>query len=324
MSNVVTMYDLLKDERIYTTAADKARHLNGVELPHALEGMKPRKPAVTEGLVLMSPEELLTVKIDVVSVNGQIVGYQRDFNVKNARAVRDSLLKGEILPPVSLALDGHNNLWGVDGQHRMGGAILARIPLWATVQRLDKNQRRSMFLSQRAARRVAPDILTLAGTDPVARYVQEAVIDNANPWAPIVSANRTSKTRISPYSAYQLLLRYVFNVEGQAASYKKNMEALWDRGRADELAPLIQCFGDKQSNPLAFKPGAIQAIGATAMWVFRRNARLQPADRDRWISHMPTFQFQRYLHHTTQQDKTDDLLNHWNKNLGPSRRVRRG
>lgn len=324
VGNVVSLYELLKDEKVYANKIDTIKRIRGdVEVPSIIEGLAPRKPALPMdgSMVLLTPEELLTIKIEVVSVNGRVVGYQRDFKLANARGVADSLLRGEQIPPVTLAVDGNGTLWAVDGQHRCGGAVIARMPIWATVQKLDKDARRSMFLSQRNARKIAPDILTLAGTDPIARYVQRAVVDSTHPWSPIVSASRTSKTKITPYAAYQLLLRYVYNVEGQAASYKRTMEQHWDEVLANELAPLIMCFGDKKSNPLAFKPVAIQAIGATAMWVFRRRAHVFPEDRERWMEHMPKFPFARAVHFTTQQDKTDGLVKHWNKNIGQARKV---
>ncbi|MBA3688444.1 MAG: hypothetical protein H0W81_06420 [Chloroflexi bacterium] len=316
-----SLYDLLADVPVQLERSERTRlQRSGETAPSVIDGLNPRRAGLDRGLVTLSPEELLTIKIAPVSVNGRVVGYQRDLKVVYARDIAKALLRGVVMPPINLAIDGHGILWAVDGQHRAAGAIIARTPIKAVVQELTRDEQKSMFLSQRSAKPVGRDILTLAGTDPIARYVQQAVTTNANAWSNIVSANRHSKTRITPYSAYQLLLRYVYNVEGQAASYKHNMEDHWDVGLADQLAPLIACFGNKQTNPLAFRPTTVQSIGAAAMWVFRRNTPLS-TDYDRWVTHMPSFKFGDWAHISTQMAKTDVVLDHWNKRLTKTRRV---
>lgn len=316
-----TVYDLLKDEYANGSMVAAMRR-QGLTPPRVVDGLKTKKPAAAEGLVLLAPEELLSLRVAQVSVNGKVIGYQRDLNIADARKVAPYLADGGMVPPITLALDGKGQMWISDGQHRAAGAVIARTPIWATVQRMDKEQQRQMFLSQRRARRISSDVMTLAGDDPLARYVQEAVVNSANPWNSIVSASRKSRTKVSPYAAYQLLIRYVFNVEGQGASYRVSMDSEWDRGLADELAPLIACFGNKQTNPLAFRPGNVQAIGAAAMWVFRRHDE-HPTDRERWVAHMPTFQFSQWLHIRTQTAVTGLLIEHWNKRLSATRRVER-
>lgn len=320
-NTATSMFDLLKHEYVNGSMVSALRR-QGLTPPLVIDGLRIRKPAAQEGLFLLTPEELLTLRIAQVSVNGRVVGYQRELNVADARKIAPYLAGGGMVPPITLALDGKGQMWISDGQHRAAGAVIARVPIWATVQRLDKDEQRQMFLSQRRARRISSDVMTLAGADPLARYVQEAVVSNDHPWSEIVSANRKAKTKISPYAAYQLLIRYVLNVEGQAASYRTNMDAQWDRGLADGLAPLISCFGNKQTNPLAFRPGTIQAVGAAAMWVFRRHEE-HSDDRARWMAHMPAFQFAQYVHVRTQTAQTGLLIDHWNKRLSAARRVER-
>lgn len=326
----VTLGDLLRDAPLNTIPAslrgnNKTTRAERAKLPRALDGLKPKPAPAREGLLTMTPENLAALRVDVVEVNGSISGYQRDLDIKRARRIADELRAGKPVPPISVALDGRGVMWDVDGQHRAAGAILARVPIHAAVQKMSKAEAKELFLSQQKATRVSRDVLTLAGTDPLATYIQAAILTNGHPWHGIVSARRDSKTMISPYVAYQLLLRYVYNVEGQGASTRyttKTHYERWDVGLADDLAPLIRCFGNKQTNPLAFKTGTVQAIGGAAMHVFRRNTT-HDGDHERWVLHMPTFRFENYVHVTGQLAKTDWLLAHWNKRLSGKRRVSR-
>lgn len=320
-----TLAELLRDEYSgqYVPGVHGSRDRETkIERPRIIDGLTPKKPAVREGLVMLTPENLLTLRIFPVSVNGKVVGYQRGLRISDAKKAAKWLEAGKRIPSINVALDGNGRLWIVDGQHRAVAAIIARVPIRAEVEKLDRNEQKELFLSQRHATRVNADVLTLASTDPIARYVQQAVSDSGNPWAPLVSARRDSKTKMSPYNAYRLLLRYVYNVEAQKAQQAAIKEDGWDSRLADELASLIACFGTKQTNPLAYRPSTLQAIGATAMWVFRRTEP-HVTDRERWVEHMPLFQFAQWAHVTTQLAMTENLLDHWNKRLSAARRVRR-
>lgn len=286
-----------------------------------LAGLDSKRPPITEGLHTFLPEELLTLYVAQVQLNGRIVGYQRELDETHARRIARWLGEDKPVPMLDVALEGDGRMFIVDGQHRAVGAVMARRSVQGVVRRLNKEKQAELFFSQRKAKTIDPNILVLAGTTPFDRYIQEAIYDRKNSWHGIVSASRKAKRKIGPYAMFQLIVRYVANAEGQGTSRLIATEDKWDRALADELAPLIACFGDKQSNPLAFRPIALNAIGSTAMWVFRRNSGTLPDDHTRWVSQMPQFPFDRWLQLRTQRELVDVLLGHWNRRLTGSRKV---
>jgi hypothetical protein len=289
-----------------------------------IDGLKPRKISVSVKdddvkAIWLSPEEALTVIIPTVSVNGRVIGYQREFSRPHARRVANDLKAGKVFPPVNLAQDGNGKVFGVDGQHRLAAAVIAREPVLAVVRRLTKEQQKQLFGDQRKARSVDRNVLILAGTSPYERYIQDAVATDRHPWGRLASANTSSKTRLTPYQMLHLLTSYVGNSLG--ATLNKHVLERWDQELADELAPLIACFGNKQDNPAAFRPPVIRGIGDAAMFVFRRNDAVQASDHERWVRHMPGFKFNDYLFIRTHQEMTYRLVGHWNKKLFEARKV---
>lgn len=313
-----TIQSLLED--VYVDAG-RGSNLQGADRARVLEGISPKRAPAVEGLHLFTPEELLDLMVDVVGVNGRVIGYQRGEDMTHARKIARWGAEGKPLPAMELALDGKGNIWVVDGQHRALAGVIGRVPMWGRVRKLTKDEQAELFHSQRRAKTLDPNVLVLAGTGPFDRYVQEACASQSrNPWSDIVSASRHSKTRISPYTMFQLLIRYVGNAEGQGTGRHPGMDDRWDEVLADELAPLVACFGNKQTHPLAFRPLALRAIGSTAMWVFRRGYD-HPDNYERWQKHMPRFPFEQWLHARTQQQMVSALIDHWNKRLSGHRRV---
>lgn len=317
-----TIYDLAHDltplgmDRVLTLHAYRGK----TELPRVTDGIKTAKPPTVEGLHVLAPEQLLSLHIPVVSVNGRVDGYQRPLQPRHARNIARAMLEGKPMPPIIVALDGRGYGKIVEGQHRAVGAVMARMPLEAVVRRMDATQQRDLFAGQRRAKPVDPNTLILAGSGPYEKYIQAAVSTNAHAWGELVSSSPTSKTRMSPNQMMGLLLRYVGNAE--AHSISPSLSERWDTGKADEMAPLVAAFGNKQSHPLAFSPVPLRAIGSAAMYVFRRSEPL-PGDHERWVTHMPKFAFEHFTFVRTQQRMTDELLNHWNKRLSAERRVSR-
>lgn len=316
----VTIAELAHE--IYVENGRGANFLSDEERARVTDGLRPRKAPPQEGLHTFTPEELLTLHVQTVTVNGNVTGYQRDADARHARKVARAMLDGKPMPEIQVAVDGKGRMSIVDGQHRALAGVIARLPVTGIVKRMDKQTQAELFFGQRSAKTVDPNVLVLAGTSSYARYVQDALEGNRHPWNSIVSANRQSKTRISPYAMFQLIIRYVANTDTGGAKLSPQVEEKWDRGLADELAPLIACFGNKQTNPLAFRPFAVQAIGATAMWVFRRSPS-HPDDCERWQRHMPTFAWDEWLHIRTQRFMVGHLIDHWNKRLSAERRVTR-
>ena len=315
-----TIHDIARDVYVVDLSRTQ-RNIYAPGAPRVTDGMKVRRGPSEEGLQTFSPEQLLSLHVQTVSVNGKVSGYQRGEDIPHARRIARAMLDGKPFPPPIIAVEGNGRLSIVDGQHRVLGAVIARLPLECIVKRLDKATQAELFFGQRNAKTVDPNVLVLAGSSAYARYVQEAVAGNADhPWDTIVSANKSSKTRIAPYAMFKLLIRYVANAEIGAARITPYVEEQWDRGLADELAPLIAAFGNKKTNPLAFRPFAVQAVGATAMHVFRRH-EVHRDDFDRWHNHMPTFPFDQWLHVRTQRVLVTHLVDHWNKRLSGERRV---
>jgi hypothetical protein len=320
MNAAPTVLDLVSDLFVEGTNV-MVSNKKGIPLVRVGDGMKPKRPATTEGLHTFSPEELLAMTVPVVSVNGNVTGYQRVLDPAHARKIAAAMRAGKPMPEIQIALDGRGTFSIVDGQHRAVGAVMAHLPLVGIVRKLTKPEQHDLFYGQRLAKPVDRNVLVLGGKNVIDRYIQDAVTKNDHAWHGLVSANRKSQTAMTPYQAYQLLVRYIGNVEGQGAGIRVGaLDARWDRGLADDLAALISCFGNGKTNPLAYKNTNLQAIGATAMWVFRRHPTVG-GEHERWASHMPTFQFKDWVHVRTQTGMTDQLIVHWNKRLSGPRRV---
>jgi hypothetical protein len=192
------------EEQVSTTIAELASSIyvdtgRGANLrgdrPTISEGLKPRRAPAVEGLHMFTPEELLTLNIQTVSVNGSVKGYQREADPTHARRVAKALLDGKPMPLLHIAMDGRGSMYIVDGQHRALAAVIARVPIEGVVKRMDKQDQAELFFGQRQAKTVDPNVLVLAGTSAYARYVQEALETPSHPWNRIVSANRSSKRR---------------------------------------------------------------------------------------------------------------------------------
>ena len=97
----------------------------------------------------------------------------------------------------------------------------------------------------------------------------------------------------------------------------------FDARLADQLGRLIACFGTKTTNPLAFRAKSLRAISFAAIHIVRRNDHWQGAkDEERWIRHMPQFDFANYAHLGNREMEMALLLvDHWNKRLPEPRRV---
>lgn len=291
-------------------------------LPKITDGMHPKPLPRVPGLFSLEPEQLLNVLVEPISVNGRVEGYQREARPRDARGVANYLRDGGVLPVIELAIDGKGRIYCPDGFARILGAVIARLPVDVVIRRFNLQERGQLFSSQRYSRRISADVLTLADDGPFERYIQDAVAGGKdNPWAGFVSTGQKAKTRIAPFAMYQLLIRYVGNRDGTGA-VRLGIEDRWNPELANELFPLVRCFGTKATNPAAFKGTSLQGIGSAAMWVFRRNEHGDPGDVARWQSHMPKFRFEDYPQLRTQKEWTAALVAHWNRGLRGRRRVK--
>lgn len=321
-----TVLDICKEIPILNEAGvyDIGATRRGEDVASVADGLKPAKVSVSVKdnelkALWVTPEQALSIIIPRVEVNSRISGYQRDFYRQQARRVALGIREGKVFPPVSLSIDGHGAVYGTDGQHRIVGHVIEREPVAAVIRRLTKEQQRQLFSDQGEGRKVDRNVLILAGRSPYDEYIQDAITSNTHPWGQIVSANPKSRTRIGPYAMQVLLIQYVGNTT--QAKLNSAIVERWDEQLANEMAPLIACFGNKQTNPQAFRATSLRAIGETAMHVFRRNETVQESDHERWVRHMPMFRFDNYIHVRRQSDMTYWLVAHWNKKLHEARKV---
>lgn len=296
----------------------KVRH--GKEVSHVADGLKPKKPPAKEGLHHFTPEELLTLHVPVITTNGAVRGYQRPFYRGHARNMAVSQLNGDPMPKMHISIDGHGTMFTTDGQHRAVSGVITGLGADGIVEKMSKDQQRRLFANQRKAKPVDRNVLVLAGDGPYESYIKKACGDESHPWGKIVSPNPSSKVRITPFAMQGLLLMYVSNTRG-ARSPSAVHEERWDERLADELAPLVACFGNKRDNPLAFQQSALMAIGETAMHVFRRNENVQKDDYKRWLTHQAKFPWDDFPWIRKQAEFTNRLVLHWNKRLHASRKV---
>ncbi len=318
----VTIEEICQDIPILNPETGKfevGKARRGEQIPSIIEGMRPKKPPKREGLHHFTPEELLSLRVPLVTHNGKVLGYQRPFERDHARKVGVAMLEGRRFPEMQISIDGHGVMNCTDGQHRAVGGVISRLGFDGIVKRLTKEEQSQLFGDQRRARPVDRNVLILAAKGPYEEYIRAALETKGHPWSTIVSM-KGSKTRITPYQMLRLLLFYVGNAANNTPS-RPQIER-WNSEAADELAPLISCFGDKQTNPLAFETTALQAIGETAMHVFQRNSQVQAGDFDRWMAHMPKFPWERFRFLRTRTDYVGYLVQHWNKRLHESRKVK--
>lgn len=316
-----TIYDICKTIPTLNSSGKFDVHkLNkGGEVASVADAITPSRPLYAEGLHEFTPAQLCALRVPVVTVNGRVRGYQREFDRNHARRIAVALRRGRHIPEITVAVDGNGVMFVVDGQHRAVAAAIVAKPIMGLVKHLSAAEQAQLFADQRKAKVVDRNTLILAGDGPYERYIQAAVSRDDHPWSKITSANSSSKTRISPFAMLGLLTRFVGNSGG--LTMNDAIVSRWDEDLADELAPLIACFGDKKINPEPFQAMPLRSIGTTAMYVFRRNPAVQLSDRQRWIVHMPKFPWSRYGWVREGYRMTGELIAHWNKRLHESRRV---
>ena len=287
-------------------------------------GLQVRKPPAKSGLVQLTPEQAAGVLVEQVSVNGSVDGYQRDTFSAHAKKIAAEMEAGKDVAEVTLAVEA-NKVFAVDGQHRLAASVISRKPIWAVIRPMGYHDRRERFASQNKSRRVAGDVIVLAASDPISKYVQQAVSgDVSNPWSAIVGI-KTSDTKISPALATGLIQTYAMSqisskVTGSAAPTAART-GKFDRAYADELFTFITVFGSKRTNTIAFKPAALKAITNAAVMCVRRSDD-PAAAASRWVRHMVEFPWAENAWHTKERDMRAALIRHWNKRLNVKNKVR--
>lgn len=284
-----------------------------------------------EGTYFLTPEQLLSVRVPIQKItDGRIAGYQRYIRAKKARQIARYITQTEdyekVMPSVEISIDGKGNAFFTDGQHRAAGAVMAGKQFKVLVTRRSEEQARRLFANQVRQTRLNKNVLVLDGSGPFEEYVQDAVTGNGDhPWSNLISGSQygasSTKRKIGAGTAYGLLIIYVGGYAGTMNSDRASHPAdKFDREAADELAGLVTCFGDRESNPYAFSATSLRAIAIAAKAVFR-DATPAPADRERWMKRMPQFDFGKYSYLKGSRDLAERLVVHWNKQLITERKV---
>lgn len=310
-------------DEIYRLGADGRVPQKG-RIP-VTRGLTKRAAPTKPGLVQITPEQALSVIIEHVSVNGTVEGYQRKTNVGHARRIARALERGEDVGEVSLGLDG-GRLLAPDGQHRLIGCVISRKPIWAVIRPMTTDARAKRFASQQQARRVSAEVLAMASSGAIQRYIQDAVVARKNgtdhAWAKLVGAHNSAYV-MGPHVAVSALTNYTLGLRGSNHVNRVDevrLNAAFNAKLGDELAQLLLTFGTKSTNPLAFRPSAVKAIADAAVLVIFKQGR-KPQDIARWERHMASFDWSGYAWVKSQRELSLFLIRHWNKRLGLDKKI---
>lgn len=291
-------------------------------------------PFITEGLtpaplprldddhvVVLPPEQILSLQVNALHVNESVLGYQRLPTSRALRRVDEmtkALGRGVPLPDVQVTTDGEV----VDGVKRAIAHLALRRDMRVAPRDLSPAQRREIFANQGMSEKLTRDHAIWVANNPIAEYVRWAFLDPDSPWEGMVSQTST-KGKLSPAGLERLVGMY-----GTGAMLNsneiQNRASVWDRfsvSRANQLARLLRAFGSAKTNPKAFHHTNLRAITSAAIVIILRDER--PGNIDRWDSHMPRFDFadRRYDLSPKSAERVELLLRHWNKRLSPERQV---
>jgi hypothetical protein len=278
-----------------------------------------------EGYFEATPEQLASIRVPRTEVSSDgIKGFQREKVNAHVRKIARALHAGEEVPPLILSIFPDGNVYVDDGQHRALAAIVARVSVEVVVKQRTVAQARKLFASQGQAKNVRKDDTLLTGDSALELYIQDALTSDDHPWSPLVTANRSTTSRMTPTTMAQMVGSFVFNTFNQGANYYTTRDDKdFDSRLADLLAELTQVFGTPHTNPLAFRGRTLRALAYAATHVFRRNQNSRPDDVGRWKRHMPQFDFGKYPHLLSRESEMALMLvEHWNKRLPEDRRVK--
>jgi hypothetical protein len=292
--------------------------------PPVTQGLIPKPFPTKEGYFEVTPEQLASLRVPKIEVNGTVRGFQREKVNIHVRKIARALVDGEEMPPLIISIFPDGQAYVDDGQHRALAAIVARKNLEVVVKHRTVEQARKLFASQGKAKGLRSDDTLLTGDSPLELYIQDALTSDEHPWSMLVALNPSSTgQKMTPTTMGTMVGTFVYNAFNQGVNYYiSRPDDTFDPRLADQLAEMVRVFGNRATNPLAFRGRTLRAISYAATHVFRRNLHTRPDDYERWLRHMPTFDFSKYPHLLSKEtDMAGALVAHWNKRLPAERRV---
>lgn len=296
----------------------------GKNRPPVTQGLIPQPFPVKEGYhESVTPEQLASLRVPTIEVNGDIRGFQREKANAHARKIARAMLDGEEMPPIIVSIFPDGKAYVGEGQHRALGAIIARKSLEVIVKKRTVEQARKLFANQGKAKSIRSDDTILSGDSVLELYIQDAVTSDGHPWSDLVAPYKSDR-KMTPTTMAIIVGAYTYNTFNQGVNFYISRDPMaFDERLANELADLIRVFGNKVTNPLAFRGRSLRAISYAATMIFRRNPAAQEGDFDRWRKHMATFDFSKYPHLLTKEtEMAAALVDHWNKRLSDERKVK--
>jgi hypothetical protein len=286
------------------------------------KGLTPVPFPIQEGYFPVTPEQVASLKVPRVEVGDTIKGFQRDKINTHARKIARAMLDGKEMPPLMVSIFPDGQVYVDDGQHRAIASIIARKNVEVVVKKRTVDQARQLFADQGRARSLKSDDVLLTGNSAIELYLQDAVTSDNHPWSRLVSPYSHSRG-MTPTSMVICVGNYVFNSMTNSTNYIVGRdEKDFNKRQADQLARLIDAFGSRTTNQLAWRSKSLRAITYAAIHVFRRNPDPRSGDEERWLRHMPTFDFAKYPHLLNREIELSlTLLDHWNKRLPAERKV---
>lgn len=319
-----TIYELASS--INTVHIDRLGRWGGgrKNAPPVTQGLVPEPFPVREGYFQATPEQIASLRVPIIEVSDEVRGFQREKITQHVRKIAAALRDGEEMPPLILSIFPNDQVYVDDGQHRALAALVVRMPLDVVVKRRTVEQARKLFAAQGKARNLRTDDVLLTGDSPLEEYIQDALTTDSHPWAHLVATHGSSTSKMSPTTMANMVGAFVYNALNQGVRhYTSRPEDEFDRRKADLLAELIDVFGNRSTNPLAFRGRTLRAVAYAATYIFQRNPNSKPEDVERWKRHMPTFDFAKYPHLLTKEsDMSLALVEYWNKRLPEERRIK--
>lgn len=292
------------------------------------DGIKAKPFPMKEGYFKVTPAQIASLEVPIITIGDKVEGFQRDTRESktHARKMAKAMLGGKDFPPIMVSTykddKGKTHAIISDGSHRAVASLIARVPIEVVSKKRSFEDAKQMFADQRKQRKISSDQTILTGNSPLEHYIQDALTSDDHAWSGMITTQR-DKRKITPITAAMCIGAYVHDSMNAGLNYyATKSEEEFDAAKADELLALIMAFGNKTTNPLAFRSNSLKAITHTAVYVFQRNENPQSGDRARWMEHMPTFAFEDYPHLLAKHGQLmQALLEHWNRRLSANRKI---